>query len=55
MAAQTNVRVGGSSAKSRQFKYDFVRFVAMTWVIGVHRMTPWILVRGLVPSSLLHG
>lgn len=39
MAAQTNVRVGGSSAKSRQFKYDFVRFVAMTWVIGVHALT----------------
>ena len=39
MAAQTNVRVGGSSAKSRQFKYDFVRFVAMTCVIGVHALT----------------
>lgn len=27
------------SVKPRQFKYDFVRFVAMTWVIGVHALT----------------
>lgn len=39
MAAQTSAQAGAPSAKPRQFKYDFVRFVAMTWVIGVHALT----------------
>ena len=39
MAAQTSAQADAPSAKPRQFKYDFVRFVAMTWVIGVHALT----------------
>ena len=39
MTAQTSAQAGAPSAKPRQFKYDFVRFVAMTWVIGVHALT----------------
>ncbi|WP_407417454.1 acyltransferase family protein [Paratractidigestivibacter faecalis] len=39
MADQTSAQAGAPSAKPRQFKYDFVRFVAMTWVIGVHALT----------------
>ena len=35
MAIQTSA----PPAKTRQFKYDFVRFIAMTWVIGVHALT----------------
>lgn len=39
MAIQASAQAGAPPAKPRQFKYDFVRFIAMTWVIGVHALT----------------
>ena len=39
MAIQASAQAGAPPAKPRQFKYDFVLFIAMTWVIGVHALT----------------